>query len=406
MPWKETTPMDQRVKFVAQYQQGEVSFALLCRQFGISRKTGYKWVERYELGSVEGLKEQSRAPQHHPQAISPEMEELIRAARAKYPTWGPKKLVVYLKQEHPEQSFPAPSTVGDALRRAGLVVARPHRRHAPARTAPLSHAEQPNQVWSIDFKGNFPVGDGQQCYPLTLTDNASRYLLRCQVLTKTATEVVQPIMEATFREYGLPVAIRSDNGPPFASVGLGGLSRLSVWWVKLGITPERIQPGHPEENGRHERMHRTLKEETASPPEATVRAQQGASDRFEHIYNWERPHEALGQQTPGSVYLPSGRKHPDRLPLLEYLEADRVLRVRTSGEVYLKKQYIYLTAALAGEPVGLTLLEPGRWQLQFGPLVIGVLDERTGKVLPVKRSEGKGEEAGRTEETETKTELS
>ncbi len=407
MPWEETTPMDERVKFLAQYQQAEVSFALLCRQFGISRTTGYKWVERYRQEGADGLKERSRAPQHSPQAISPEMDGLIRAARARYPNWGPKKLTVLLTQEHPEQTVPAASTVGDALKRAGLVVSRPKRRHAAPRTEPLAHAEAPNQVWSVDFKGNFAAGDGQMCYPLTMTDNASRYLLRCQVLTKTGTELVQPIMEAAFREYGMPVAIRSDNGPPFASVGLGGLSRLSVWWMKLGIRPERIRPGHPEENGRHERMHKTLQAETAHPAAATVRAQQGASDRFEHIYNWVRPHEALGQRTPGSVYVPSDRKYPDRLPVLEYPEADRVLKVRTNGELSLRKQYIYVTAALAGEPVGLTLLEPGRWRLQFGPMALGVVDERSGKVLAVKRSVEPSEDPGSAEETtETETELS
>ena len=405
MPWEETTPMDERVKFMAQYQQGEVSFALLCRQFAISRTTGYKWVERYQREGADGVKERSRAPQHQPHAISSEREDLIRAARTRYPTWGAKKLAVLLKQEHPEQTVPAASTVGDALKRAGLVVSRAKRRHAPPRTEPLAHAEAPNQVWSVDFKGNFAAGDGQMCSPLTMTDNASRYLLRCQVLTKTGAEMVQPIREAAFREDGMPAAIRSDNGPPFASVGRGGLSRLSVWWMKLGIRPERIRPGHPEENGRHERMHKTLKAETANPPAATVRAQQGASDRFEHIYNWERPHEALGQRTPGSVYVPSDRKYPDRLPVLEYPEADRVLRVRTNGELSLRKQYVYVTAALAGELVGLTLPEPGQWRLQFGPMVLGVVDERSGKVLPVKRSLEPSEDLERAEET-TETEFS
>lgn len=382
MPWKETCPMNERLQFIAAYQRRELGFAALCRTYGVSRKTGYKWIDRYASDGVDGLKERSRAPHHHPQAISRDLEEVILATRAQHPTWGPKKLVARLAVERPDLELPAASTAGEVLKRGGLVVPRKRRRHAPPRTAPLAHAEQPNAVWSIDFKGNFRTGDGQGCYPLTISDNASRYLLRCQVMTETTTERVRPLVEATFREYGLPQAIRSDNGPPFASVGLGGLSTLAVWWIKLGITPERIMPGKPEENGRHERMHRTLKQETAQPPQATLRAQQGAFDRFRVEYNTVRPHEALSQQAPASVYTPSPRSFPERLPVLEYPEADRVLRVRHNGEVYLRKQFIYVTAALAGEPVGLLALGPGQWELHFGPLVLGVLDESCGKVVP------------------------
>jgi putative transposase len=382
MPWKVTGPMDERTQFVADWLRQETSIAELCRTYGISRKTGYKWLARYQTDGPAGLVEHSRSPHTHPQAITAAVADLVLAARAAHPTWGPKKLVAWLGLRYPGLGLPAPSTVGDLLHRTGLVVPRHRRQHATPSTQPLAHADGPNAVWCVDFKGQFRTGDGPWCYPLTISDAASRYLLRCQGLPTTETDRVRPLFEATFREYGLPIAIRSDNGPPFASVGLAGLSRLAVWWITLGIVPERIAPGKPAQNGRHERLHRTLKQETASPPQATARAQQRAFDRFRQEYNHERPHEALGQVPPARVYQPSLRRYRARVQPFAYPAADKVLRVRHSGEVYWRGAFVYLTKALAGEAIGLTQLQPGRWHLEFGPLVLGVLDEHRGTVVP------------------------
>src|SRR5215207_3064633 len=285
MPWQETCAMTERMQLMLAVASGDLTMAEACRQAGVSRKTGYKWRARFAAEGVAGLAEQSRAPHHRPQTLAPTVRDAVLAQRTQHPTWGPKKLVARLRAEQPDVSWPAPSTVGDLLKQAGLVVSRPRRHRAPARSQPLAHATAPNVVWCADFKGDFRLGDGSRCYPLTITDAHSRFLLRCQALPATDTDRVQPLFAATFREYGLPDVLRTDNGPPFASVGLAGLTALSVWWIKLGITPERIRPGTPSENGRHERMHRTLKAEACAPPAATLRAQQAACDRFRQEYN-------------------------------------------------------------------------------------------------------------------------
>lgn len=256
---------DERVNFVREVEAGEESIADLCRVYGVSRKTGYKWWARYEREGVAGLADRARAPRRHPNAVGADKEAAILALRAQRPTWGERKLHAFLERQHPEHAWPSPSTIGAILKRHGLTYARRRRRHAtPSST--LSDATAPNLVWAIDFKGHFRTGDGVRCDPLTISDTASRYLLRCQAVERPDYAHVRPLLEATFREYGLPRALRSDNGPPFASLALGGLSRLSVWFLRLGVVPERIAPGHPEQNGRHERLHRTLKKETASPP--------------------------------------------------------------------------------------------------------------------------------------------
>lgn len=388
MPWRETCPMDERTQFIAAWLRREEGVATLCRAAGISRKTGYKWIARYQAAGVAGLVEQSRAPHTHPQAVASAVEALVLAARAAHPTWGPHKLLAWLAPRHPDLGFPAASTVGERLRRAGLIVPRRARVVTPPWTAPLAHADAggPNTVWCADFKGPFRTGDGRWCYPLTLSDAASRYLLRCVAQPAIRGEWVRAICDAAFREYGLPLAMRTDNGPPFASVGLGGLTPLSVWWVKLGITPERITPGRPDQNGRHERLHRTLKRETATAPfgpAPTLRAQQATFDRWRADYNTERPHAALGQVPPARVYASSPRAYPRRLREVEYPAADAVRRVRTNGEIRWAGQLVYLSESLVGEPVGLTALDDRHWQLAFGPLVLGVLDQATGQVRRV-----------------------
>lgn len=380
MPWKATTPMDHRLQFIAAYQAEELGLAALCRAFGISRKTGYKWLARYQHEGAAGLAERSRAPHTHPQAISGAVAALLLEARAAHPTWGPRKLLAWLAPQHPDLVLPAPSTVGDLLRRAGVTVSRRRQRQASPSALPLTAMDASNAVWSADFKGQFRTGDGTWCYPFTLADGYSRYLLRCQALTAPTGAQVRPILEAAFRAYGLPAVLRTDNGSPFASAGLAGLSQLAVWCIRLGIIPERIAPGHPAQNGRHERMHRTLKAETTQPPQATLRAQQRVFLAFQQEYNQERPHEALGQIPPAQVYQPAARAYPERLPDLDYPAADAVRRVRRNGELYWRKHYVYLSAALVGEPVGLTALADGQWQIAFGPLVLGTLDERQGRL--------------------------
>ena len=332
MPWKETHVMDEKMRFIAACVAGEEAMAELCRRSAISRKTGYKWLSRYQTHGAAGLEDRSRAPHHHPHRVEPAIERLILAARTDHPTWGPRKLLAWLERRHREAPWPAASTVGELLSRHGLVVRRRRRRRA-APSSPLpAMPTEPGALWCADFKGWFRTGDGERCTPLTISDAASRYLLRCQGLGRwTGTELVRPIFEAAFREHGLPEAMRTDNGPPFASVGLGGLSRLSVWWIRLGIRPEWIEPGHPEQNGRHERMHRTLAAETTRPAARNRRAQQRVFDRFVREYNEERPHEALGQRPPAEQYRRSVRPYPSRLAEVEYDDEWTTRAVRGAG---------------------------------------------------------------------------
>lgn len=376
MPWQETCAVDERMHFIVAHQGGELSMAELCRAFGISRKTGYKWLGRYHASGMEGLNDRARAPQHHPQAVAAAVEERIVAARHTHPTWGPRKLVAWLHRQHPTLPLPAASTVGALLHRAGLTVPRRRRLRATPSAGPLAGTATPNALWCADFKGHFRTRDGAWCYPLTISDYASRYLLRCQALARPDEAHVRAVFETVFRAYGLPEAIRTDNGSPFASVGLGGLTRLSIWWLKLGIRLERIAPGHPEQNGRHERLHRTLKAETTRPPQATLRAQQGAFEHFRRVYNEERPHEALGQQPPAAAYQPSARRYVPRLRAMAYPTGYAVRQVRHNGELRWRGQLVYVSMALVGEPVGLDAVDDGRWAVYFGPVLLGFLDER------------------------------
>ena len=374
MGWKETRVQDERLQFILEVRAGEESLAALCRRYGVSRKTGYKWLARYAEHGVEGLADRSRKPLQQPRAVDLATREAIVALRARFPSWGERKLKAWLERERPERAWPAASTIGALLKRCELT--RPaQRRWRATPSERLVAAEQPNQVWAIDFKGWFRTGDGSRCEPLTLSDTHSRYLLRCQALERSSGPFVRALLAAAFREYGLPTRIRSDNGAPFASTGVGGLSRLSVWWLRLGVMPERIQPGHPEQNGRHERLHRTLKGETAQPPRRNARAQQQAFARFQRIYNEERPHEALAMATPASVYRPSPRPFPERLPELEYPSGFVRRRVAAHGDISWLFERVLLGEALAGETVGVEELEAG-WRIWFGPLPLAWLDAR------------------------------
>jgi putative transposase len=383
MPWKETCPMDERMKFIADYLQDEWSLSVLCRHYGISRKTGYKWLARYRTDGPSGLMDRHRAPRRHPNAIPQMIQDRIVAFRVEHPHWGPRKLVYRLAQLEPDIRWPASSTVGEILKRHGLIAPRRRRRHTPPYARPFHEGLQPNDVWSADFKGWFRTRCGTRIDPLTIADTASRYLLRCQALMRPTRTTVQAVFTAAFQEYGLPVAIRTDNGPPFASTGLGGLSQLSVWWLRLGITPERIRPGHPEENGRHERMHRTLKQATARPPQATPKDQQDAFDRFRTEYNQERPHEALEMQTPAQHYQASPRHFPDRVPEMEYPPEYQVRRVRSNGQIRWQGRLIFLSEVLIGQRVGLHQIDNGLWHLNFGPVPLALYDEKTKKFSPI-----------------------
>ena len=387
MPWKETAVQDERNEFINAWLKQEWNMSTLCQEFGISRKTGYKWLKRYDAEGREALADRSRAPHVHPNALPGEVAQQILQARAAHPHWGPLKLLAWLARYHPEQEWPAPSTVGALLKEQGLSAPRRRRRVTPP-SQPLAHSTHNNRVWCIDFKGWFRTQDGQICYPLTVTDSYSRYLLRVQGLSKTGFEVVQPWMVATFHEHGLPEAIRSDNGPPFAGRGLGGLSRLSVWWIRLGIQVERIAPGKPQQNGRHERMHRTLKAETTRPAQANLRAQQRCFERFREEFNEERPHAALGQVPPALVYEASSRRYPLRLPRLVYEPGLQERRVRSSGEIKWRGGLHYVSECLIGEIVALEESGDGEWTLWFGPEVsrqaLAIWDERlkNWKALP------------------------
>ena len=313
MPWRETLLMDQRVQFIADYQRDLFDVADLARRCGVSRKTAYKWLDRYAAGGPSALVDRSRRPTHCPHAISAAVVAALLEVRRHHPTWGAKKLIKVVATRQPTWTLPARSTVCDLLDRAGLVIPRRRLTMPPHPGRPLVPMTAPNGTWTADFKGQFKTRNGVYCYPLTIVDGYSRYLLACQGVLSTAIAVARPIFLRLFQEYGLPQIIRTDNGVPFATTALGRLSTLSVWWIRLGILPELIAPASPQQNGRHERMHRTLKAEATRPPSGNLQAQQTRFKRFRHEYNEERPHEALGQETPASCYRPSTRELPRRL---------------------------------------------------------------------------------------------
>jgi putative transposase len=380
MPWSETCVMEQRLRFIADVLAGDETITELCERYEISRRTGYKWIGRHRLEGVEGLKERSRAPLVHGRARPPVMLAAVLAIKDRWPLWGPRKLRGKLEVLYPDWEVPAASTIGDWLRREGLTRARRRRRRCPPYTQPFAEVGAPNDVWSADFKGWFRTGDRSRCDPLTVSDSFSRYLLACQAVDRPDHDHARPVFEAMFREFGLPGAIRTDNGPPFATTGVGGLSRLSVWWLKLGIKSERIEPGKPQQNGRHERMHATLKEATADPPAATIPAQQCRFNRFRREFNQERPHEALGQRPPASLYVASPRAYPRRLREPEYDSESAVRRVRSNGEIKWGGDLIYIGEALVGEPVGIAETECGDWRVSFADVDLGFIERRTRKL--------------------------
>ena len=377
MPWREVSPMDEKVRFIEAFRSGVFNFTELCAFFGISPKTGYKWVGRWKEQGQAGLEDRSHAVRSCPHQMGEDVAAVLLAIRRKHRGWGPAKLLRIVHKRRPSLPLPARSTTAALFKRHGLVKPRrrrPHPGHPGLGQTAMSH---PNAVWTADFKGQFKTLDGEWCYPLTLVDGFSRYCLACVGLPSTKHELVEPLFERAFRDYGLPHVIRTDNGAPFASQAIHRLSRLHVWWIKIGVYPELILPGHPQQNGRHERFHKTLKDGTARPPASSQRAQQGKFDRFVREYNEERPHEALGQETPASLYRPSFRPYPGRIPELEYPAHFERRLVSRNGGIRWGSGWVNVSQVLSEEYVGLEEVDDEVWAVYFGPLLLGRFDERT-----------------------------
>ena len=381
MAWKEVSVSQQRKLFIETYLEERFTMAELCRQFEISRPVGYKWLERYENEGFEGLKDRSRAPLSQAQATDSLLIKEILKVKFREPKWGPKKVRGYLIVHQPAIIWPSSTTIGKIFDKNGLTVPRKYRKRFPVKTDPLSHANESNDVWSVDFKGWWLTKDGQKCDPLTLMDNYSRYILRCLKLKVNDGDHAWAILEAAFREYGLPNYIRSDNGPPFATSGVGRLSALSIKLIKAGVIPEWIEPGNPQQNGRHERMHGVLQQEGAFR-ELNLKDQQEKLVIFQDYYNFERPHEALGQMTPGSVYRESQRTWTGRLKSPEYSNDYKIGKVKSCGKMSWKGREIYVGRALAGEYVGLEENDEGLFRMYFGQIFLGIITKEYELEIP------------------------
>lgn len=385
MAWKETNVFEERMKFVVAWKRGGWSLTDLCREFNISRVTGYKYLEQYELFGLDGLKDKSRRPKRHPKTTRKKILELVLQERKEHPRWGARKLLASLRARfHMIKHWPHPSTVGRILKNHGMIKEPKRRIQRQSIEQPFSHALGPNDIWCADFKGHFTVGNGERCTPLTVTDAYSRFLLCCEIVPKADTANVINEFTKLFIKYGMPIAIRTDNGTPFASNALAGLSKLSVWWLKLGIKLERIEPGKPQQNGRHERMHKTLKEETALPPRSSLEAQQKAFRDFQKEFNYVRPHEGIKNEFPANHYKKSKRKFPKRLVKAAYPTNISVGDVNDLGNLYYEGHRIFLSSALAEEQVGLEEISDRHVKIHFYGVSLGVIDLYTGKLLHFK----------------------
>jgi putative transposase len=401
MPWKAVSAVELREEFAIKVVCEGLEMAEACRQFGISRPTGYKWLRRYEAAGKNGLVDRPRAPLRIPHKTPEDIEAHVVWMRERYPTWGPKKLRALLLRHQPGIDWPAASTMGEILERRGLIVPRPVRRRAAPYTQPLRHAVAPSDVWSIDFKGQFLLRNGKLCYPLTVTDNATRMLLECYALESTRTDLVMPRMIKLFERFGLPTAIRSDNGAPFASSGVLGLSELSASWLSLGITHERIEVGHPEQNGRDERMHLTFKQETVRPGAQDMAGQQQRFDAFMDRFNTVRPHEGLGQTPPASHYWPSPRRYPDDFVRPDYSHCDLVRKIHRNGELRWRKVPLYVGMALGDHEVGLVEVEPDVWLVQFAGHDLDFFEPGDTQLAMLSRGRCSSQDASSTEESST-----
>lgn len=376
MSWNETSVMDERIRFMRDIRACRHTVSDVCALYGISRKTGYKWIERYIEQGVDGLLDRSHARRDASNRVAEEVEQSIVLLRLRFPSWGAKKLLAFLCEHEPQLELPHRSTACEILSRAGLVQAKPRRRRIGHPGRPSTVVVGPNDCWSADFKGQFLTGDGRWCYPLTVTDNYSRYLLCVKAMPGPLLEPTRQTLSKVFQEYGLPRRLRTDNGTPFAAASLGRLSRLSVWLLKLAVMPELIEPGRPQQNGRHERMHKTLKDETLKPAAASSRAQQRRFDVFRDDFNVVRPHEALDQQPPMRLHQISPRRMPDKLLPMEYPDRFQTRLVSGNGGIRWHKHWVNVSSALMGENVGLEPIDDGQWDVYFGVKCIGRLYER------------------------------
>lgn len=376
MPWLETNAVLERQRFVKDIESGHWTMSELCVRYGVSRITGYKWLDRFRQSGVGGLQDQSRAPRSCPHETPDSIVDLILEENARY-GWGARKILKRLSTRYPDRAWPARSTIFDILKRHGRAEPRRRRRRWKHPGAAPVNTNAPNQIWTVDFKGQFLMRNGIYCYPLTILDHFSRYLLCCQALPDVSIQGTRPQFLHLFREYGLPAAIRSDNGAPFASTGIHGLNRLNVWWLQLGITHQRITPGSPQENGVHERMHKTLKAKATKPPAANFNLQQRAFNSFRRTYNDVRPHEALEDETPASRWTPSTRVYPERIAPPEYPGHIELRRVSNAGCFRLHCGQIFLSQALNGQTIGLEEVQDGVWNILYYHTLLGRFDERT-----------------------------
>ena len=381
MPWKVINQMDLKNQFVTDLNKEHYSITDLSQKYGISRPTVYKWLKRYKKLGIEGLKEQSRAPKNCPHRTKQRILDLLIQEKLKNRKRGPRKIRAQLKRRQPTLELPAISTISYWFKKEGLIKERKKRRHVPAYTQPFCECDAPNDVWSIDYKGQFHMKNNHVCYPLTVTDNFSRFILGCDALQGPRYNPTRYCLEKIFREYGLPQAIRCDNGTPFAGRCIGGLSRLMIWFILLGIIPERIKKGCPQENGRHERMHRTLKSEALDPVARNLKEQQKAFDMYRQDFNFYRPHEALNDQIPNDYYEKSYRLYVQRPHPPEYSYDYTVRQVRHNGEIKFQGRMFYLTESLAGLPVALKETADGLWQIQFSFYILGSVDLRKNKIF-------------------------
>lgn len=375
MPWKELSPVDQKTQFISEYLRKTVSVAELCRRYGVSRRIGYKWIGRYEVEGAAGLVDRSRRPNSSPSQMPDTVRKAIITARRHHPTWGAKKLLRLLADEDPDLRLPSRRAANDLLKREGLVRRRVRPRKPGHPGKPTTIATAANQIWCVDFKGQFKTLDGRYCYPLTVTDAYSRFIIACRALPSIESATVQTIFLQLFRRFGLPDAIKSDNGVPFASTALGRLSQLSVLWIRLGIRPLLIQPGKPQQNGQHERMHRTLKAETTRPPARNLAAQQRVFDRFRREFNTLRPHEGIGLQRPATLFAASPRRLQTPLEPLRYPAHFESRLVSANGGIRWRSKWVCLSTTCAGHHVGLEQVDHEIWDVYFGPVKLGRLLE-------------------------------
>ncbi len=375
MSWLEVNKVDQRKEFILRYHEGE-RMSDLCREYQITRKTGYKFLHRFERYGFPGLQDLSRRPHHMPRKTDELMTEMIIKVKEQYPTWGPKKIKAKLEERYPGVKIPASSTIGGILDKNGLVRPKKRRIHRSYPSSHLIESTYPNEVWAVDYKGEFRTKDKKYCYPLTITDHYSRFIIACEAMESTNLEGAFEVFRENFTQYGIPKVILSDNGAPFASPrAIFGLTKLSAWFMNLGIEIARIKPGKPQQNGRHERMHRTLNQDSLRPPAANILQQQEKFDTFKHIFNKERPHEALDQKVPADIYTPSSRAYIEKD--LEYPTHDFTRRVNSIGQIrFLGAKPIFISGALSGYNIGIRELEE-KWLVSFANYDIGFLDKET-----------------------------